>query len=233
MKATKTFLRSAVTLSTSIGFAFALAGCATVPGESPVGAAPENANVQRSADRGHCNTGAAALVGGLLGALAGSGKGHLVGAAIGAGIGALACTAYNYHTRRLEGAEPVNAAYVQQHGELPRFNTVTAYASTLQPSATVQPGTAVSMQSTVEVVKGTNDAPPQLAEELTLLGPDGQALSSTTKQASVINGSGEYQTDFGFTMPRGVKDGKYIVRTTLLMNGRTVRTNETPMLVVG
>ncbi len=220
-------------LSVSITLALALGGCATLPGATGPTAGPANAATSGSTAHGQCNTAAAALVGGLLGALVGNGKGHLLGAAVGAGIGALACTAYNYHVRKLEDAEPVNAAYIKQHGALPQFNTVTAYASTVQPGTTVQAGSDVAMQSTVQVVKGTQDAPPQMAEQLTLIGPDGKTLSTSTKPAAAIDGSGEYQTNFGFTLPKGVKEGQYTVQTALLMNGRAVRTNTTPVLVVG
>lgn len=206
-------------------------GIVSVPFESTL-ASPATQEMAAQPEH-HCNTGAAAAIGGLLGALAGRGKGHLVGAAIGAGIGAVACTAYNYHVRKLQDAQQVNTSYEQQYGALPTSNTVATYTSTLQPSGAVQPGNDVSLQSTIGVVAGTHDAPPQVSEQLTMLSPDGQAISTATKSAAAINGSGEYQTNFDFNLPKGVKDGQYMLRTTLLMNGAPVRSNDTPMQVVG
>jgi len=223
-------------LAAAIGLALGLGACAAVPAQQEgAGAAPQSAGAQASSDQPehHCNTAAAAVIGGLLGALAGKGKGHLVGAAAGAGIGALICTAYNYHVRKLRDAQQMNSAYVQQYGMLPAANTVASYTSSLQPSSTVQAGGNVSMQSTIGVVAGTHAAPPRISEKLTLIGPDGKTLSSATKDATAITSGGEYQTNFDFNLPKGIKDGQYTVQTEVLMDGEPVRTNQTPMLVVG
>lgn len=210
------------------------AGCAQMPmnnggnqnaGNQTVPAGNEPAST--------CNPALAGTVGALAGALFGKGKGHLVGAAVGAGIGAIACMAYNYHARQVRDAKSVEADYTRRHGSLPVNNTVSSYASSLQPANTVQAGKPVEMQSKIVVLNGTQDAPPKLAETLTLFSPDGKQLSSVTKQAADISGTGEYQTNFSFNLPKGIKDGRYTVRSSLSMNGRQVGSNEMPMLVVG
>lgn len=200
-----------------------LSGCAQMPTQGGSAGASDT----------QCNPALAGAVGALAGAFAGKGKGHLVGAALGAGIGALACTAYNYHVRKLRDEQQLNAAYRQQHGALPQANTVTSYASNLQPGSTVRAGSHVTVQSTIGVVGGTHDVPPQVSEKLTLVSPEGKALSSATKDAAAITSGGEYQTGFDFDLPKGIKNGRYTVRTEVLMNGQTVRTSEAPMLVVG
>ncbi len=211
-------------------FALALtAGCAQMPVQNNAGQSA-NAGSQPAAT---CNPALAGTVGALAGALFGKGKGHLVGAAVGAGIGAIACMAYNYHARKVRDASSVEADYIRQRGALPTANTVSSYASSLQPSSTVQAGAPVEMQSKIVVLNGTQDAQPQLAETLTLLSPDGKQLSAVTKQAAGIGSTGEYQTNFSFNLPKGIQDGRYTVRSTLTMNGKQVGTNEMPMLVVG
>jgi len=206
-----------------------VAGCAQMPAQSQ--ASSPSGTGSRAA--GGCNPVAAGAVGALAGALFGKGKGHIAGAAIGAGIGALACVAYNYHARKVRDAQAVEADYARQHGNLPATNTVSSYASSLQPSSTVQAGKPVEMQSQIVVLNGSRAAAPQLAETLTLFGPDGKQLSSVTKQATDINGSGEYQTSFNFNLPQGIQDGRYTVHSTLTMDGKQVGSNEMPMLVVG
>lgn len=210
------------------------AGCAQMPVNN--GAGQNGGNASASANdtqAGKCNPALAGTVGALAGALFGKGKGHLVGAAVGAGIGALACVAYNYHARKVRDAQSVEADYTRQHGSLPATNTVSSYASSLQPSDTVKTGTPVEMQSKIVVLNGTRDAQPQLAETLTLFSPEGKQLSTVTKQAADIDGTGEYQTNFSFNLPKGIKDGRYTVRSSLTMNGKQVGSNEMPMLVVG
>ncbi len=179
-----------------------------------------------------CNTGAATAIGALAGALLGKGKGHLVGAAVGAGVGALACTAFNYHARKVRDAKAVEADYLRQRRALPATNTLSSYRSALQPSATVKAGSGTTLQSSIVVLNGTQDVTPQLAEKLTLLSPEGKELTTVTKQASDIKGTGEYLTNFQFSLPKGIENGRYTVRSTLYMNDKPVGQNEVPMLVV-
>ena len=180
-----------------------------------------------------CNPLVAGAIGGVVGSLFGKGKGHLVGAAAGAGIGALACMAYNYHSLQVRDAKAVSADYVRQRGALPASNTVSSYTSAMEPSSTVKAGGQAEMQSRIVVVNGTQDVAPKLSETLTLFSPDGKQLSTVTKPATDINGTGEYQTSFNFNLPKGIKEGRYVVRSTLNMNNQRVSSNEVPMVVVG
>lgn len=208
-----------------------VAGCTQMPTQNgATNGAVVNPGAQSSPG---CDPALAGAVGALAGAFFGKGNGHLVGAVVGAGIGALACTAYNYHSRKVRDASTVEAAYVQQRGALPTSNTISSYSSSLAPTSTVQSGSPVELQSTIVVVNGTHDVQPQLSETLTLFSPDGKQLSTVTKQATDINGTGEYQTNFNFNLPKGIQNGRYVVRSTLTMNNQPVETNETPMLVVG
>jgi predicted lipid-binding transport protein (Tim44 family) len=205
-----------------------ISGCAQMPGRhASAGAAASDAT-----SAGPCNP----LVGGAIGALAGSlfgnGKGHLAGAAIGAGIGAFACIAYNYHSRKIRDAKAVEKQYAQQRGALPTNNTVTDYRSELSPATTVRSGSSAQMQSRVTVISGTRDASPKLKEQLTLYSPDGKALSTVNKQATAVDGTGEYETNFKFDLPKGIEEGRYTMRSTLFMDGKQIRTNEVPMLVI-
>jgi hypothetical protein len=212
-----------------------VAGCAQMPAR---GRATQTSGAyagQPSAqpESSGCNTGAAVAVGAIAGALLGKGKGQIVGAVVGAGIGALACTAYNYHARQVRDNRAVEADYVRQRGALPASNTVSTYQSSLEPSGTVRSGSPVAVRSNIVVVNGTHDQAPRLSETLTLFAPDGKQLSSVTKQANDIGGTGEYQTNFNFTLPKGIENGRYTVRSSLTMDGKPVETNEVPMLVVG
>jgi outer membrane lipoprotein SlyB len=219
--------RTASLLLTSLTFVL-IGGCAQVPGKY----ASDGASAGDSTSASPCNP----LVGGAIGALAGSlfgkGKGHLAGAAIGAGIGAFACIAYNYHSRKVRDASSVEKQYAQERGALPSSNTVTDYRSELSPANTVRSGSKAQMQSRVTVISGTHDTSPQLKEQLTLYSPDGKVLSTVNKQATAVDGTGEYETNFNFDLPKGIEEGKYTMRSTLFMNGKQVRTNDVSMLVI-
>jgi outer membrane lipoprotein SlyB len=217
-----------------LGAACALAlagGCAQLPVVGAAAADTARANAVEPASP-ECNP----VVGGAIGALAGSmfgkGKGHVAGAAIGAGIGVFACMAYNYHARQVRDAHSVEDQYRRDRGALPASNTISGYQTALLPGETVRSGSKAAMQSRVTLVRGTNDAAPQLKEQLTLFAPDGRQLTTVTKDATAIDGTGEYETNFDFNLPRGIQDGRYTMRSALYMDGRQVRTNEVPMLVV-
>lgn len=219
-RATSLVLASVVLAMTS--------GCAQLPSQ-PGSGGPSTGS---AASAGSCNPMVGGAIGALAGAMFGKGKGHLAGAAIGAGIGAFACIAYNYHSRKVRDAKAVEKQYARERGSLPASNTVADYHSELTPSNTVRSGSSAQMQSRVTVLSGTHDATPQLKEELTLYSPEGKALSTVSKPATAVDGTGEYETNFNFNLPKGIEEGRYTMRSTLFMDGKQVRTNEVPMLVV-
>jgi uncharacterized protein YcfJ len=193
--------------------------CAQVPSQN----ASTGASGGEQTSVGSCNPLVGGAIGALAGAMFGKGKGHLAGAAIGAGIGAFACIAYNYHSRKVRDAKSVEKQYARERGSLPSSNTVSDYRSELSPSNTVRSGSSAQMQSRVTVISGT---------QLTLYSPDGKVLSTVNKQATAVDGTGEYETNFNFDLPKGIEEGRYTMRSTLFMDGKQVRTNEVPMLVV-
>ena len=88
------------------------------------------------------------------------------------------------------------------------------------------------MQSRIVVFNGTSDVAPKWSETLTPYAPDGKQLSTVTRPATAISGTGEYQTHFVFNLPKGIKEGRYTVRSILQMNDHTVRSNEVRTTVV-
>ena len=210
-----------------------LGGCADMGGlgmPGQPGANPGTGTGSTTAQE--CNPVVTGAIGALAGSFFGKGKGHLAGAAIGAGVGAFACMVYNYHSRRIRDAQAVEAQYRQQRGTLPTANTIDSYQSALVPGGTVQGGGKVEMQSRVTLLRGVHDVPPQLKEQLTLYSPDGKQLATATKDVDAINGTGEYESSFGFNLPKGIQEGRYTMSSTLYMDGQKVRTNQVPMLVV-
>lgn len=208
-----------------------LTGCAQMPAQSSASSTAPNDSDAGSPPS--CDPVVTGTIGAVVGSFFGkSGKDKVVGAAVGAGVGALACMAYNYHVKQVRDARAVNADYVRQRGALPANNTVSSYVSEMAPSSTVKAGTQTEMQSKIVVVNGTSDVAPKLSETLTLFSPDGKQLSTVTKPAREISGTGEYQTSFVFNLPKGIKEGRYTVRSTLQMNDHTVSSNEVPMTVV-
>ena len=170
---------------------------------------------------GECNPLVTGGIGALLGAFAGGEKHRAEGAALGAGIGALACVAYNYYTKRTKTVQQVSNEYRAEHrGTLPAHTKVTRFDMHVAPASAVSPGSAVTVASDIEVVPGVKDPAPNLEQEITLYSPDGREVGKARKPASREPGGGGFATTYKMTMPQGVPQGVYPVKSQLYVNGQ-------------
>ena len=220
----KTNLTTRTTIAATLAV-FALASCAT-PGD---GTGPTAGDFFS----GDCNPLVAGAIGTAVGALLGGGSNRLRGAAIGAGVGALACMAYNFQTRQTKSSQQVADEYKVAHkGALPAAATVTRFNAQVAPKTSVQAGSAVEVASQIEVVPGRDDPRPKIEQQIALYGPDGKEAATARKPASQAPGGGAFETNFRFTMPQGVPQGVYPVRSQVLVNGEPTAKAETRFQVV-
>jgi hypothetical protein len=176
-----------------------------------------------------CNAAGAAIGGALIGALLGGKR----GAAIGGALGATVCVAANYRAQKVRSAQEVENAYRQANGgQMPEHATLVTYESHVQPAARIKPGDASVLASYIEVAQGSDGIAPRIEEEITLVGPDGKTLKTLRKPANEGASSGAFQTEFGFTLPKGVREGQYEFRTAVLINGEPVREARVPLQVI-
>lgn len=213
----------------SLVVCLSVTGCVTTNGPGNGAATSDNS----TADSGECNLGWLAVGGAVVGGLLGSGTNHLRGAALGAGLASLACAAWNYNVKQTRTAEQVKADYqASNRGKLPEQAKVVRYDSRFTPSGRVAPGGQLVMNSSIEVVAGTKDtATPLIEEEVSMTRPDGKLITSR----KVINqgqGTGGYQSSFTMSMPKGVSEGEYPVKTALFLNGQQVGSRTLTMQVV-
>ena len=200
----------------------------TVALATPVHA--ENANNQPA--NTECNTPISGLLGAVVGGLLGK-KNRLAGAAIGAGVASLACMAFNYQATQIKTAQQVQDEYKSENaGQLPEEAIVARYESTIAPNQQVRPGSKTTLNSTIEVVKGTTGATPTIEEEVTLFDPDGKQITSTRKVANQNGDAGAFTTAFSFTLPAGIKQGVYPIKTVLFLNGQQANSGEVALQVV-
>ena len=198
-------------------------------------AIPRNGMSATAADAfsGDCNPIVTGVIGGVLGALIGGRSSRGAGAAIGAGVGALACMAYNYSTSQTKSSEQVENEYkAANSGTLPTATTVTRFDANVNPNTNVQAGTAVDVKSQIEVVPGTNDPQPKVEQEIALFAPDGKQTATARKPAAQTSGGGAFETNFKFTMPQGVPQGVYPVKSQVYVNNEPAANTETRFQVV-
>jgi hypothetical protein len=195
-------------------------GCASTGGES-----------------GGCNSFWAGAIGAVAGAATGAavtsnrGAGAAVGGAVGGAVGALGCLAYNYSTRQKRSAKQVEQAYQEKQGTLPQRTEVVSYSAALQPGTAVASGTKATLVSNIELVKGRDAPQPKVEEQVEMRSPDGKVLNRARKPAQSIDGSGEYENQFKFTLPEGVDDGIYPIALTLYVDGQEKQTRSVQMQV--
>ena len=203
-----------------------LAGCATAPGNRQ--------NTAQGADP--CNTTSAAVGMGLLGAVLGAAvagkEGAVMGAAMGGAIGYATCAAYNVQSVQRKTAQQVETQYRRDHGALPDQPTVVNYSAGIS-APSVQRGQKFKVQSAVEVVDGSMQPVRSVREELVVYTPDGNPIGNapSSKPFEARTG-GRYENAFELTLPQGVSQGQYAVKTDLFVNEQKVATRDMSAKVV-
>jgi hypothetical protein len=203
-----------------------MAGCVTTGTNASAQPAETASN-----DSG-CNTAVIGLVGAVAGALLANGNNRVRGAAIGGGLAALACAAWNYHVAQTKTADQSVADYKRANaGRVPDQAVVASFNTRMDPNGTIRPGGNMTVTSNIEVVPGTTQAKPVIEEELVLTKPD-RTTTTARKRANPNGDAGAFQTKFSMTMPEGVPQGLYPVKSTLYVDGRAARVNELNLQVV-
>lgn len=217
-----------------------MGGCANMPtnGGGGYNNMAANNGQPQSGNQSGCSAAESGVVGALIGGLVGAAthgeRGALIGAVAGGAVGAAGCALYNahYQSQQIASAQAVNNSYTQTHGTLPVHSTVVSYSTAIRPGATVVMGSQAQVESKLTVVQGRDAPLPKVAEHVVMFAPNGHRLTEFTRQATAVDGSGEYQTSIAFPMPKGAVLGRYTIQTTAILNGKPVRTNTVSMVVV-
>jgi hypothetical protein len=108
---------------------------------------------------------------------------------------------------------------------------VTRFNVQVAPTAKVQAGNAVNVASNIEVVPGTSNPKPNVEQEITLFSPDGAQAGKARKPASQAGG-GAFETSFKFSLPQGVPQGVYPVKSQIYVDGKPAAGTDTRFQVV-
>ncbi|MEN0039153.1 MAG: hypothetical protein AAGC78_18890 [Cellvibrio sp.] len=133
----------------------------------------------------------------------------------------------NYRSERIAKEEQVAEEYKTKNQNLPAEPIATEYQTKTLPGNVVSPGQEVIIQSDIVVVPGTQQKTALIEERIAIYDNEDNTkeLKNFTKPVNEKSKQGgRYQNEFSFTLPEGLPQGVYPIKTELLLNGKVVNT---------
>ena len=154
-------------------------------------------------------------------------KKHLrnIGAAIAIGVAAklIYDMVIEYQSEQVSAEGEVLAAYRKTHASLPKQPLLLNYQTSLKPGDVVSTGEAISIVSSLEVIRGAASERVDIQEQIAIFDNEDntKVLKTLTK---VVNAQtrtgGRFKNSFTFKLPKGMPQGIYPVETTVIVNGQ-------------
>lgn len=138
-------------------------------------------------------------------------------------------------SKRLAKEDQVAQDYKTQQGNLPPEPIATQYQTTALPGSVVVPGKEIVIQSDIVVVPGATEKKALIEERIAIYDNEDNTkeLKTLTKAVNASSKrAGHYQNEFTFTLPEGVPQGVYPIKTELLLNGKVVDSNDNNLQLV-
>lgn len=141
----------------------------------------------------------------------------------------------NQRSKRVEDEKKVADDYKKTHKQLPEQAYAAEYVTNALPGTLVQPGKEVIIKSDILVVPGAKQKSTLIEERLAIYDNEDNTkeLKSLTKAVNKkTKKAGRYENEFAFTLPEGVPQGVYPIKTELLLDGKVVDSSETGLQLV-
>lgn len=133
----------------------------------------------------------------------------------------------DYRSKRIAKADEVADEYKAEHNNLPAEPIATEYITKTLPGNVVEPGKEIIIQSDIVVVPGAKKKKALIEERISIYDNEDNTkeLKNLTKAVNAkTKTGGRYQNEFAFTLPEGLPQGVYPIKTELLLNGNVVET---------
>lgn len=140
-----------------------------------------------------------------------------------------------HRSKKLEDENQVADEYKKEHKQLPEQAYATQYVTNALPGTLVQPGKEIIIKSDIVVVPGAKQKSTLIEERLAIYDNEDNTkeLKSLTKAVNKkTKKAGRYENEFAFTLPEGIPQGVYPIKTELLLDGNVVDTSETGLQLV-
>lgn len=156
-------------------------------------------------------------------------------AAVAVAVKYIADMVVEHHSKKVADEEGVVSDYKNQHQDLPEKPEASLYNTSTLPGSVVQPGKKVVIQSDIVVVPGREQKETLIEERLAIFDNEDheKELKSLTKPVNeATKRAGHYTNEFTFTLPEGLPQGVYPIKTTLLINGEEKQTTNNDIQLV-
>ncbi len=139
----------------------------------------------------------------------------------------------DYRSKQVANDKKVAMEYVNKYGKMPDENAVMTYNAKISPNSVVEIGKPVSVDTEVKVVVGKKAKRVLIEERLEIFDNEqtDEVITSLTKTVHKGKG-GAYENSFGFTLPKGLPQGVYPVKTSLIVDGKVAEQSDNGMQVV-
>lgn len=140
-----------------------------------------------------------------------------------------------FSTAQTSPEDKVVADYKKKNKDLPAEAQVLEYASSLKPGEVVNAGKEVKVVSSLVVVPGKDGKAVEIKEQINIHDNEDnkKVLKSLSKMVNEgTKKTGAYHNEFKFTLPVGMPQGVYPVKTVVMLNGKEAKPSNNKMQLV-
>lgn len=137
--------------------------------------------------------------------------------------------------KNLSKEDKVAKEYKAEHNALPEQPLATRYTTDTLPGKVVESGKKIIIRSDIIVVPGTQQKNTLIEERISIFDNEDHTkeLNTLTKAVNAkTKRAGHYQNEFSFTLPEGLPQGVYPIKTELLLNGTVVENSDNDIQLV-
>lgn len=141
----------------------------------------------------------------------------------------------SYSSKVTSNEDKTISAYKKRNGSLPNKAKVTMYKSSIQPGDVVHSGKVVLVASKLEAIRSKKSKNVDLKEKITIYDNENnkKVLKSVTKSVNAKNKrSGAFKNEFKFTLPVGMPQGLYPIKSVVLLNNKAIKPIKNNMQLV-
>jgi len=141
----------------------------------------------------------------------------------------------SFKTEQTSDEKKVANKYKKKHKALPDNPVLTSYKSSLKPGDVVKAGKEVLIVSNLEVVAGKKSSKVKIQEKIAIYDSEDnkKLLKELVKDVNSKTGkSGAFKNEFKFTLPVGMPQGVYPIKTLVVIDKKNQKVVDNKMQLV-